>query len=226
MVKGGKTSVPYLLCPECQSSGNLFILILVVLSKSSLSSIWVFWDLWEGHPGYGEDIAMLFFANLGTPFLSSKDFWHSLYPSHFSYCLWPSPLDLLPCCTGDCARFRWQGFSAGRFRSGSGRNSEEGIRSERWLGKWMKHIETWCFLFNLRTCKNSPEHDEHDGFLEKGVHLLNSFFRRLTKIGGKWRQGNHSIEFEGTLWNTQKHPMFCSYQYLTVSHCEFSCRSR
>lgn len=29
--------------------------------------------------------------NLGTPFLFSKDFWHSLYPLHFSYCLWPSP---------------------------------------------------------------------------------------------------------------------------------------
>ena len=131
MVQGGKTSVPYLLCPECQSSGNLFILILVVPSKSSLSSIWVFWDLCEGHPGYCEDITMLFFANLDPSFLVR------IFDILCIHCIFHTAFDppprLLPCCTGDCARFRWQGFSAGRFRSGSvgfgGRNS---VRAVTW----------------------------------------------------------------------------------------------
>lgn len=96
-----------------------------------------------------------------------------------------------------------------KIQVGIRRRKEEGIRSERDLENgWniLKH-DVFCSTSELA---NSPEHDEHDGF-GKGV---------------KWRQGNHSIEFEGTLWNTQKHPMFCSYRYLTVSHREFSCGSR
>lgn len=64
-------------------------------------------------PGYTDDVVIFFFANLDRRFFDLL-----CINGIFHTALWPSPLVLLP-GTGDCAKFRWQGFSAGRFRSGS-----------------------------------------------------------------------------------------------------------
>ena len=164
MVKCQKASVPDLLYPECQWSGNLFILIILILvvllykSSLSMSILGIFGT--RIHRRY----CHVFLQWICGPLFEvvRMDPWQFFIPLSLTL---SSPQDSLSVTSGDCAKFRWQGFSAGRFRSGdpsfffSGCSRVGAKNFEMVVWEWVCFFflgggNGWtkmAFRFNLRT---------------------------------------------------------------------------
>ena len=156
----------------------------------------------SAYPGSPSHIAMLFFCKFG-PFLFSKDFWHSLYP-------WPSPLDSFP-----VAQEIAQGSDGKDFQpEDSGQDPSDSVRA--WLGKWMKHIETWCFSVQSQNLQIHRNMMNMMVFGKRYDFFLNSFFRRIWQKGGKWRQGKKLNRIWG---DPMKHTCTRCFVAIPVPHC-------
>ena len=148
-------------------------------------------------------------------FLFSKDFWHSLYPWHFSYCLWPSPQ------TPSLLHRRLRKVQMARIFSpeDSGRDPE-GIRRKE-FGQSVDLENGWNILKNDVFCSiselaNSPEHDEHDGFWKRCASF-EFFFSTSDK---NWGQMEARKETQSNLRGPyETHKNTRCFVAIPVPHC-------